>query len=383
MSGDRDVALVLSGGGMNGILLELGFLKRLRESAYWPRVGFVYGTSAGALAGTMAALDRLDDLEQFLLQLRSDETFRPQRLWRMPLLGLHDYALPATITERLGGTAALTAALVDSPVELSVCVTDVTETEEPGDRHFELVYSSRTTPPEIMASAVLASAAVSALVPPLVVGDRIATDGGWVRNYPLGHAYAEPRVREIVAFRYEARYPRLGTEALARLRRRLQRFRAAPPVRALIAELEEAEQRGERGEPAHLGETIVRLMRVAISRNTWLEERFADERDESIRELARLRTDVRAIVERHTTRGRRSRALAELDDRFAAARFPFRHDRELPRLTVRADAGDESLEPGFRSPQTWSLEAKRALIERGYRLTDEALGEPGAAAAGG
>ena len=154
-------------------------------------------------------------------------------------------------------------------------------------------------------------------------------------------------------------------------------------MRALIAELEEAEQRGERGEPAHLGETIVRLMRVAISRNTWLEERFADERDESIRELARLRTDVRAIVERHTTRGRRSRALAELDDRFAAARFPFRHDRELPRLTVRADAGDESLEPGFRSPQTWSLEAKRALIERGYRLTDEALGEPGAAAAEG
>ena len=34
---ERDVAIVLSGGGMNGVLLELGFLKRLRVSSLWPR----------------------------------------------------------------------------------------------------------------------------------------------------------------------------------------------------------------------------------------------------------------------------------------------------------------------------------------------------------
>ena len=48
---ERDVAIVLSGGGMNGVLLELGFLRRLRDSSLWPRVGRIYGTSAGALAG--------------------------------------------------------------------------------------------------------------------------------------------------------------------------------------------------------------------------------------------------------------------------------------------------------------------------------------------
>src|SRR5215216_2284175 len=48
---ERDVAIVLSGGGMNGVLLELGFLKRLRVSSLWPRVGRIYGTSAGALTG--------------------------------------------------------------------------------------------------------------------------------------------------------------------------------------------------------------------------------------------------------------------------------------------------------------------------------------------
>ena len=45
----RDVAVVLSGGGINGVLLELAFLRRLSETALWPRVGWIHGTSAGAL----------------------------------------------------------------------------------------------------------------------------------------------------------------------------------------------------------------------------------------------------------------------------------------------------------------------------------------------
>src|ERR671938_613320 len=125
----RDVALVLSGGGVNGVLMELGFLQRVRESELWPRVGWIYGTSSGALAGTMAAVDRLDALEERDL--------------------------------------------------------------------LELAYSSHTTPPDVFAQAVLASAAISALVLPLRVGDRIATDGGWVRNFPLGYAYDRPEVAAI------------------------------------------------------------------------------------------------------------------------------------------------------------------------------------------
>src|SRR3954463_5430534 len=104
---ERDVAVVLSGGAVNGVLMELGFLKRLRESDLWPRVGWIFGTSAGALSGTMAAVDRLEELERFLLLLRPEETFRPNRLWRLPLLGLHEYALPRTIEERLGDLTEL------------------------------------------------------------------------------------------------------------------------------------------------------------------------------------------------------------------------------------------------------------------------------------
>src|SRR5919202_1777287 len=217
----RDVALVLSGGGVNGVLMELGFLQRVRESELWPRIGWIYGTSSGALAGTMVALDRLEDLEEFLVSLQPEETFRPHRLWQLPLVGLHDYALPRTIAARIGDLEQLARDVAAAPVEVVVLATDVTGDEDLEGRDLlELAYSSHSTPPEVFAQAVLASAAISALVLPLRVGDRIATDGGWVRNFPLGYAYANHDVETIVAFRYLPRYPRMGAAPIAYVRRR-------------------------------------------------------------------------------------------------------------------------------------------------------------------
>jgi len=376
------VALVLSGGGMNGVLMELGFLQRIRASAYWPRIGWIFGTSAGALSGTLAALDRLDELEQFLLALRPEQTFRPHRLWQLPLLGLHEYALPRTVEERFGDPVAFARQLAAADIELVVVATDVTnDADEGGTNQRELVYSARATPPEIFARAVFASAAISALVLPLRVGDRIATDGGWVRNYPLGHAYDHPEVETIIGFRFLPRYPPMGVEGLAQLRRRLERFRRVPPLRALISELSLAEQRAAQGEPAHLLDMIARLLRVSIMRNNALEERFATEKDESIRELDALRGDVLAAVKRHV-RGtnERLRTIGAIEERFAAARFPFRHDRLVPRITVEASVDEVSLEPGLRSQKPWTEEAKRALISRGYELADRELARHEAAA---
>ena len=105
--------------------MELGFLRRLREDPLWERLGWIYGTSAGALSGVMAVRDRLDELEEFVLELRPDETFRPNRLWQLPLTGLHDYALPETIAERLVPIEKLAEEAAAAPIELVVCVTDV------------------------------------------------------------------------------------------------------------------------------------------------------------------------------------------------------------------------------------------------------------------
>ena len=369
----RDAALVLSGGGINGILLELGFLKRLAETPLWPRVGWIYGTSAGALAGAMAALGRLDDLEAFLLELEPQDAFRPRAVWQFPG-GLHDYTLPETVAGRIGPPQELGAALAASEVELVVYATDVSDYPE-GDeaRDFELAYSSRAVDPELMGRAILASAAISGLVLPIHLDGRIATDGGWVRNFPLEHAYRNPEVAEIAAFRYVASYPPTSGAYLERTRERLERFRAVPPVRALLAEVRLAQERSTRGEPAHYGELIVRLMRVAFARNAVVEERIARERDVSVEELRRLREDVVEAAVSAAPPRRRGRLRAELEARFAAARFPFRHERHVPALVVRGTAGEFALDPTFRGDAPWPADVKRALIERGYALTDAAL----------
>jgi predicted acylesterase/phospholipase RssA len=367
---ERDVALVLSGGAINGVLMELGFLRRVAESALWPRVGWIFGTSAGALAGTMAALDRLDELEEFLLELRPDEVFRPNRLWRLPLIGLHEYALPETIDRKLGDLTALAEELSHAERELVVFASDVTETERASETNFELAYSSRETPPALMAQAILASAAISTLVLPLRVGDRIATDGAWTRNFPLGYAYDRPDVGLIVAFRYLPEYPRFDARGITRLKRRLRPFSRVPPVRALIAELEEAESRDRRGEPAHYIDMITRLMRLSVLRGTALEERFADEADASIREYDRLMRELPDVVR---ARGGSNELADEIEARLAAADFPFRRERALPRIMVRAGAEGMALEARIRRGAEWTHGAKRALIERGYELTDAQL----------
>src|SRR5947209_7214049 len=140
---ERDVAVVLSGGAVNGVLMELGFLKRLRESDLWPRVGWIFGTSSGALSGTMAALERLEDLEDFMLRLQPEETFRPHSLWRLPLLGSHDYRLPQTVAERIGDRASLARELREAPIHVTVFVTDVTDDVNGVGQHaYEPSYSS-------------------------------------------------------------------------------------------------------------------------------------------------------------------------------------------------------------------------------------------------
>ena len=139
-------------------------------------------------------------------------------------------------------------------------------------------------------------------------------------------------------------------------------------MRALIGELRGAEERQERGEPPHLPDMILRLMRVAVARNTELEVRSAREKDDSVQVLAELREEVLETVRRTAAPWRRHAAVAEVDARFAAARFPFRHDRALPATIVRGDPGKLALDATFRAGLEWPLETKRALVDAANRL---------------
>jgi predicted acylesterase/phospholipase RssA len=271
--------------------------------------------------------------------------------------------------------AELAQELARAEAEVVVVVTDITRWEDPdriGERGlFEQAYSSRETAPVEMAQAVLASAAISALTLPLVVGDRVATDGGWVRNFPLGYAYERPDVQQIVAFRYQGRYPVIGLGALRDIAARLRRYSRLPAARALMRELEEAAEREARGQPAHIVDTFSRLSRVTMIRNTELEELVAQWREQSIRALSSLRHDVLDLAEDDPALRRR------IDERFGRAEFPFRHDRLIERITVAGTVPGISLDPGFRNPREWTVEAKRALIDGGYEMTDRELSAHG------
>jgi hypothetical protein len=82
---------------------------------------------------------------------------------------------------------------------------------------------------------------------------------------------------------------------------------------------------------------------------------------------------VLETVRRSALPWRRRSAVAEVEGRFAGARFPFRHDRALPLTIVRGDPGEHTLDPTFRSGLEWPLETKQALIDLGYELTARAL----------
>jgi len=92
-----------------------------------------------------------------------------------------------------------------------------------------------------------------------------------------------------------------------------------------------------------------------------------------VRELGLLREEVTGAALAAAPPWRRKRLRSEIDAHFDAARFPFRHDRHVPTVIVRGSAGSESLDPTFRSDTPWPEDRKRALIKRGYDLTDEAL----------
>ena len=224
----------------------------------------------------MAALDRLDELEGFMLELQPEETFRPHSLWRLPLLGSHDYRLPDTIAARLGDITKIARELAPRRSRSSSFATDVTEIEHGhGDARVRapLLVADDAAGDLRGGGARLGCGQRARAAAP--VGDRIATDGAWVRNFPLGHAYDQPGVELIVSFRYQPSYPRFDAAWLGTLRRRLERFPKLPPLRALTRELQEARSAKPRGEPAHWGDMIARLMRVAIQQNAVLEERTA------------------------------------------------------------------------------------------------------------
>ncbi len=181
-------AFVLSGGGNQGVA-QVGMLRALLERGYLPDV--IVGTSAGALNGAAIArsptLGKVDQLEAVWASLRSDEVFPGgalKRAWNV--LRRDDH-----LSSSLGLAGVLARAepgqtFADLAVPLRVVTTDL----DTGDEI--LVVAGAIEP------ALLASAAIPGVFPPVVVNGRRLVDGAVVNLVPISHALAGPSERVFV-----------------------------------------------------------------------------------------------------------------------------------------------------------------------------------------
>lgn len=173
-------AFVLSGGASLGAV-QVGMLRGLADAGITPDL--IVGTSVGALNGGWIA-SRPDDAKLEALaglwrSLSRDDVF-PTR----PFLGLRGFLgrgpnlVPNSGLRRLLTEHLEFSRLEGAPIPLHVVATDVLSGHD-------IVLSSGDA-----VEAILASAAIPAVFPPVKINGRYLIDGGVVNNTPLSHAIA-------------------------------------------------------------------------------------------------------------------------------------------------------------------------------------------------
>jgi len=174
------VAFVLSGGASLGSI-QVGMLQALTANGIRPDL--IVGTSAGAVnGGWLASGDTGSDLEELAdiwRGLNRNDVFPFN-----PVTGLFGFAgwgnhlVPDRGLRRLLRKYLRFERLEDAPIPLHVVATDVLTGVD--------VRISRGNAIE----AILASAAIPGVFPPVVIDGQLLMDGGVVENTPIGHAVA-------------------------------------------------------------------------------------------------------------------------------------------------------------------------------------------------
>jgi NTE family protein len=174
-------AFVLSGGGSLGAV-QVGMLRALAERHIAPDL--LVGTSAGALNAVFVAAHgtspaSLDLLAATWVALRRDDVF-PLRAPQMvlALAGARDALCADSGLERLVRRHVGFARLEDAPIPVHIVTTDLLTGEE--------VLLSEGDP----VSAVLASSAIPAVLPPVRRDGRTLVDGGLADNAAISQAVA-------------------------------------------------------------------------------------------------------------------------------------------------------------------------------------------------
>jgi len=171
-------AWVLQGGGSLGAA-QVGMARALMESGNHPDL--VLGTSAGALNAAWLAtdptLEGLGSLGKLWTAARRRDVF-PLSGWTAlgGVIGLRDHTVSSAAFARWLRSVALVRRLQDGVLPLGVVATDLLTGEA------VLLDSGPTVP------ALLASAAMPGIFPPVLIGTRWLVDGSIASDAPIGQA---------------------------------------------------------------------------------------------------------------------------------------------------------------------------------------------------
>jgi len=168
----------MSGGASLGAI-QVGMLQALAERNIMPDV--VFGASAGALNAAWVAGDPtladLDTLAEIWVSLRTRDVF-PLR----PFTGLLGFVGRRSSLVSADGLRSLVARYVrfkrleDAPIPLCVVATEVISGKEIALSRGDAV------------DAIIASAAVPGVFPPVLIDNRVLMDGAVVNNTPISNA---------------------------------------------------------------------------------------------------------------------------------------------------------------------------------------------------
>lgn len=180
-STDPKSAFVLSGGASLGAV-QVGMLRALYERGVAPDL--VVGTSVGAINGAFIASrpptpETADELGKIWRSVNRGQVFPLRPLvGLLGFLGARDHLVPQSGLRALVAAHLGHARLELMPTPFHVVAVDVVTGEE--------LLLSRGPALE----AVLASAAIPAVLPPVAWEDRGLIDGGVANNTPISHAVA-------------------------------------------------------------------------------------------------------------------------------------------------------------------------------------------------
>jgi NTE family protein len=173
------IAFVLSGGASLGSV-QVGMLEALYERGIAPDL--IVGTSAGALNGAFIAerapsVDTARELADVWRGLRRGQVFPVHPITgALGILGARGHLVPDSGLRRLVRRQTHADRLEDTRVPLHVIATDVLSGEDVRLSEGPLV------------DAVMASAAIPGVLPPVDWHGRLLMDGGVANNAPISHA---------------------------------------------------------------------------------------------------------------------------------------------------------------------------------------------------